>query len=133
MCHLDTKKFMRGRMSWPFIGVAALFILIWITMNLIPGLPHFDPYDIHGSKFEILNLLMSVEQVLSNPIIFMALFAEMMVDRHTNTEVLRSVDALLKETRGLIASLSDLGEDIDEIGDRVEEVKEIFDSDQTND
>ena len=106
--HGFEQSFARRRMSWRFIVFAALFILIWIGWNLTPHLYHFDPYDRHGGKFEILNLIMSAEQVLSNPIIYMALFAEMLADRLVNREIYTSV-------MDLLTKLEQLQETVEEI------------------
>ncbi len=90
-------RFSHARMSWHFIGIVALWIAGWIAWNVTPGLPHFDPYIWDGEKFSLLNLLMSIEQCLSNPVIFMALAIEMAADR-------RALQEVLEATRELIAS-----------------------------
>jgi len=54
--------------SWPFLGIFALFLLLWIAMNsLVLFLRPFDPY-----PFILLNLLLSCLAAVQAPIIMMS-------------------------------------------------------------
>lgn len=53
--------------SWTYIVVQSVTILIWIALNVVGYLRHWDPY-----PFILLNLLFSVLSAYAAPIIMMA-------------------------------------------------------------
>lgn len=53
--------------SWPFIAVQSIIILIWIILNVIGFIYHWDPY-----PFILLNLVFSILAAYAAPIIMMA-------------------------------------------------------------
>jgi uncharacterized membrane protein len=55
--------------SWPFIGLFALFLAVWIALNTLLGARReaFDPY-----PFILLNLLLSTLAALQAPVIMMS-------------------------------------------------------------
>ena len=53
--------------SWRFIIIQTIMILVWVGINLLAYLLHWDPY-----PFILLNLLFSVQSAYAAPIIMMA-------------------------------------------------------------
>lgn len=53
--------------SWRFIIIQTVMILVWVGINLIAYLLHWDPY-----PFILLNLLFSIQSAYAAPIIMMA-------------------------------------------------------------
>jgi uncharacterized membrane protein len=67
--------------SWTFIIIQSSFILIWIALNLVAYIYHWDPY-----PFIFLNLLFSVEAAYAAPIIMMSQKRQEERDRYQATE-----------------------------------------------
>ena len=91
-------KFAMGMGSWPFIIFQTVFVAIWITINLIGFLRHWDPY-----PFILLNLLFSTQAAYAAPIIMMSqnrqnerdrLHAEQ--DFHTNIRAEKEIENVHK-------------------------------------
>lgn len=53
--------------SWTFIIIVLLYIAVWITLNLVAFLRHWDPW-----PFIILNLTLSCLAALQAPVILMS-------------------------------------------------------------
>ena len=53
--------------SWPFIIGQTVLIILWITLNIVAYLGHWDPY-----PFILLNLLFSTQAAYAAPIIMMS-------------------------------------------------------------
>jgi uncharacterized membrane protein len=53
--------------SWSFIIVQSIIVIIWMTLNIIGIINHWDPY-----PFILLNLLFSTQAAYAAPIIMMA-------------------------------------------------------------
>lgn len=53
--------------SWPFIIVQSVILAIWIAMNIIGWVRHWDPY-----PFILLNLALSFQAAYAAPIIMMS-------------------------------------------------------------
>lgn len=53
--------------SWKFILLQTAFVVIWMTLNIIGFVQHWDPY-----PFILLNLLFSTQAAYAAPIIMMA-------------------------------------------------------------
>ena len=82
--------------SWPFIISQTIIILIWLILNIIGFIYHWDPY-----PFILLNLLFSVQAAYAAPIIMMALNRQAERDRHqasedynTNIEAKKEIEEL---------------------------------------
>src|SRR5678816_330316 len=56
-----------GMGSWRFIIIQTLVVLLWMGLNLIAYLHHWDPY-----PFILLNLLFSTQASYAAPIIMMS-------------------------------------------------------------
>ena len=53
--------------SWPFIIVQSIILAIWISLNVIGYIEHWDPY-----PFILLNLALSFQAAYAAPIIMMS-------------------------------------------------------------
>lgn len=56
-----------GMGSWKFIILQTIFVAIWMILNVIGFMQHWDPY-----PFILLNLLFSTQAAYAAPIIMMA-------------------------------------------------------------
>jgi uncharacterized membrane protein len=50
-----------------YLVIQTVFVFVWILTNVIPGLPHFDPY-----AFLFLTLILSLQAAYSAPLILLA-------------------------------------------------------------
>lgn len=53
--------------SWSFIIIQTIFVLVWMTLNVIAWVSHWDVY-----PFVLLNLLFSTQAAYAAPIIMMS-------------------------------------------------------------
>src|SRR5437879_6002507 len=53
--------------SWPFIIIQTVMLAIWIALNLVGWLYHWDPY-----PFILLNLALSFQAAYASPVIVMS-------------------------------------------------------------
>jgi uncharacterized membrane protein len=60
-------KVATGMGSWRFIIIQTIIVLIWMVLNIIGIINHWDPY-----PFILLNLLFSTQAAYAAPIIMMA-------------------------------------------------------------
>jgi uncharacterized membrane protein len=60
-------KLAHGMGSWGFIILQSVLVVIWMTLNLVAYMKHWDPY-----PFILLNLLFSTQAAYAAPIIMMA-------------------------------------------------------------
>lgn len=56
-----------GMGSWTFIIIQTVFVLLWMAINIIGFMLHWDPY-----PFILLNLVFSTQAAYAAPIIMMA-------------------------------------------------------------
>jgi uncharacterized membrane protein len=89
-------KLALGMGSWTFIIAQTILILIWIIMNIIALIYHWDPF-----PFILLNLLFSVQAAYAAPIIMMSQNRQSERDRHqasddykTNIEAKKEIEEL---------------------------------------
>lgn len=59
--------FANGVGSWSFIIIQSVILVIWITLNVIAWIDHWDPY-----PFILLNLALSFQAAYAAPIIMMS-------------------------------------------------------------
>jgi len=85
-----------GMGSWTFIIFQSLIVLIWMGLNVVGFMQHWDPY-----PFILLNLLFSTQAAYAAPIIMMAQNrqndrdrAHAMADYQTNIEAKIEIEAL---------------------------------------
>ena len=74
-------KLALGMGSWTFIITQSAFIVVWIALNIIAYIFHWDPY-----PFILLNLLFSVQAAYAAPIIMMAQNRQSERDRYQAAE-----------------------------------------------
>jgi uncharacterized membrane protein len=65
-----------GMGSWPFIIIQSVFLTIWIILNLMAWMKHWDPY-----PFILLNLALSFQAAYAAPFIMMAQNRQQDIDR----------------------------------------------------
>lgn len=89
-------KLALGMGSWPFIVAQTVIIIIWIALNFIGFIYHWDPY-----PFILLNLLFSVQAAYAAPIIMMSQNRQTERDRYqalddyrTNVEAKKEIEEL---------------------------------------
>src|SRR5690348_12281024 len=82
--------------SWRFIIIQTTVVLVWVGINLLAYLSHWDPY-----PFILLNLLFSVQSAYAAPVIMMAQNRQGERDRiqarddyETNLEAKREIEEL---------------------------------------
>lgn len=62
-----TERIARFLGTGRYLLIQSVVIVIWILLNTVPGLPHFDPY-----AFLFLTLLLSLQASYSAPLILLA-------------------------------------------------------------
>ena len=84
--------------SWPFIIIQTVILTIWIILNAMAWINHWDPY-----PFILLNLMLSFQAAYSGPVIMMSqnrqaakdrLAAE--VDHRVNTKAELEINNLVR-------------------------------------
>ncbi|MCY7291997.1 MAG: DUF1003 domain-containing protein [Ferruginibacter sp.] len=85
-----------GMGSWKFIICQTGIVLIWMALNIVAFVQHWDPY-----PFILLNLIFSTQAAYAAPIIMMAQNRQSQRDRlqaandyHTNVEAKKEIEAL---------------------------------------
>ena len=100
-----------GMGSWGFIIGQSIFVLIWMALNVIGFIQHWDPY-----PFILLNLIFSTQAAYAAPIIMMAQNRQSQRDRlHAEEDYRCNVEAK-KEIEALQLQLNKIeAEKLDEI------------------
>ena len=70
--------------SWPFIIVQTTILALWITLNIVAWIQHWDPY-----PFILLNLALSFQAAYAAPFIMMSQNRQQDVDRQQAAEDFR--------------------------------------------
>lgn len=85
-----------GMGSWRFIIIQTVVVAVWMILNLVAFIYHWDPY-----PFILLNLLFSTQAAYAAPIIMMAQNrqnerdrAQAQADYETNIEAKKEIEAL---------------------------------------
>ncbi len=95
--------------SWPFIIIQTCILTIWIILNVIGWIKHWDPY-----PFILLNLALSFQAAYSGPVIMMSqnrqsakdrIAAE--VDHEVNTKAELEINNLIRRLDVLEISVED--------------------------
>ena len=88
-----------GMGSWTFIIWQTIFVLIWMALNVIGLVSHWDVY-----PFILLNLIFSTQAAYAAPIIMMAQNRQNQRDRiqadedyHTNVKAKEEIEALQQQ------------------------------------
>src|ERR1700748_1051830 len=92
-----------GMGSWRFIIIQTLIVAIWMILNVVAFVQHWDPY-----PYILLNLLFSTQAAYAAPIIMMAQNRQSERDRaqadadyHTNCEAKEEIEELLKRLNSI--------------------------------
>lgn len=87
-----------GMGSWRFIIIQSLVVLLWMVLNIVAYVSHWDPY-----PFILLNLLFSTQAAYAAPIIMMAQNrqnerdrAQAQADYQTNIDAKLEIEELQK-------------------------------------
>jgi uncharacterized membrane protein len=112
-------KVANGMGSWRFIIWQTIFVIIWMTLNVIGFIRHWDAY-----PFILLNLIFSTQAAYAAPIIMMAQNRQSERDRlqaqadfDTNIEAKEEIEALQKQLNKIET------EKLDKIISMLEELK----------
>ncbi len=89
-------KIAGGMGSWKFIIWQSVIVLLWMILNIIAFMQHWDPY-----PFILLNLIFSTQAAYAAPIIMMSQNRQSQRDRiqadndyNTNVEAKKEIEAL---------------------------------------
>lgn len=109
----------KGMGSWKFIIIQTIFVIIWMSVNLIAYFNHWDAY-----PFILLNLVFSTQAAYAAPIIMMAQNRQSERDRiqaqddyNTNKEAKLEIEALAAKLNSIEV------EKLDKIIQMLEEMK----------
>ena len=109
--HLESRKFgqrladsvANGMGSWRFIIIQTLIVAIWMLLNVVAYVSHWDPY-----PYILLNLLFSTQAAYAAPIIMMAQNrqndrdrAQAAADYKTNCEAKEEIEELQKRLNAI--------------------------------
>ncbi len=96
-------KVANGMGSWRFIIIQTLIVAVWMILNVIAFVQHWDPY-----PYILLNLLFSTQAAYAAPIIMMAQNRQSERDRaqadadyRTNCEAKIEIEQLLKKLNSI--------------------------------
>jgi uncharacterized membrane protein len=96
-------KVANGMGSWTFIISQTIFVVLWMVLNFVAWMDHWDVY-----PFILLNLLFSTQAAYAAPIIMMAQNRQNERDRmqaqkdyQTNTEAKIEIEALQQKLNSL--------------------------------
>ena len=88
-----------GMGSWRFIIIQTLIVALWMALNVVAFIQHWDPY-----PYILLNLLFSTQAAYAAPIIMMAQNRQSERDRaqadadyKTNCEAKEEIEQLMKK------------------------------------
>lgn len=102
-------KFAQVVGSWTFIIVQSVLLAIWVTLNLVAYIEHWDPY-----PFILLNLVLSFQAAYASPIIMMSQNRQGERDRiqaqhdyETNLAAKDEIEMLMKNLSALEAQKID--------------------------
>lgn len=108
-----------GMGSWTFIIIQTTFVIIWMTLNVVGYVNHWDPY-----PFILLNLLFSTQAAYAAPIIMMAQNRQSDRDRHHAEEDYETNRRAKEEIEALQIDLNRIeNKKLDKIIELLEEIK----------
>jgi uncharacterized membrane protein len=86
-----------------FLIIQSGFIAVWIVINSVPGIPHFDPY-----QFQFLTLILSLQAAYAAPLILLAQNRQDDRDRANMVEDRQAAGRNLEDTEFLARELADV-------------------------
>lgn len=63
--------------SWTFIIIQSILLAIWVTLNIVAFIKHWDPY-----PFILLNLMLSFQAAYAAPVVMMSQNRQSAIDRN---------------------------------------------------
>ncbi|CAN5186843.1 DUF1003 domain-containing protein [soil metagenome] len=93
----------KGMGSWRFIIIQSLIVILWMALNVVAFVQHWDPY-----PYILLNLLFSTQAAYAAPIIMMAQNRQGERDRAQADSDYRTNVEAKKEIEQLIAKLNSI-------------------------
>lgn len=105
-------KARNGMGSWGFIWIQTIIVLVWVSLNLIGWIKHWDAY-----PFIALNLMFSLQAAYAAPLILLSqkradqVASEVAEHTLQNTEAIK---ALIDQNTKLTASVHELTSEIKE-------------------
>jgi uncharacterized membrane protein len=82
--------------SWKFIISQTLFVVLWMSVNLVAATYHWDPY-----PWILLNLIFSTQAAYAAPIIMMAQNRQANKDRRRDDIEAQEVEQLVQAQKSL--------------------------------
>ena len=99
--------------SWKFIIIQTVLVVIWLSLNIIGLVAHWDPY-----PFILLNLMFSVQAAYASPLILMAGNVAASRDRDlwehdykVNQEAYAKIESIEIRTQQMVESINSLVEE----------------------
>ncbi|HEV7208523.1 MAG TPA: DUF1003 domain-containing protein [Mycobacteriales bacterium] len=93
-----------------FLVYQSAFIVLWVVVNTLPGIPHFDPY-----TFTFLTLILSLQAAYAAPLILLAQNRQddrdrvnMEQDRQQSGQQLADLDFVARELAAVRLALRDV-------------------------
>jgi uncharacterized membrane protein len=113
-------KIAAGIGSWKFLIIQTCAVLVWLTLNIIGLVRHWDPF-----PFILLNLLFSVQAAYTGPVLLLAGNRQSQKDRLTlehaayeadkadeqNVEILKAIEKNTEVTLSILRHVEVLIED----------------------
>jgi uncharacterized membrane protein len=113
-------KIAAGIGSWTFLIIQTCAVLLWLTLNIIGFMRHWDPF-----PFILLNLLFSVQAAYTGPVLLLAGNRQSQKDRLTlehaayeadkadeqNVEILKAIEKNTEVTLSILRHVEVLIED----------------------
>src|SRR5450631_3452878 len=108
-----------GMGSWRFIIIQSVFVIIWMALNVVGLIAHWDAY-----PFILLNLIFSTQAAYAAPIIMMSQNRQSQRDRVQALDDYQTNIQAKKEIEALQIQISDLEiKKLDKIIEMLEEIK----------
>src|SRR6202171_1364748 len=113
-------KISAGIGSWTFLIVQSFLVALWLTLNIVGFMSHWDPF-----PFILLNLLFSVQAAYTGPVLLLAGNRQSQKDRLTlehaayeadkadaqNVEILKAIEKNTEVTLSILRHVEVLIED----------------------
>jgi uncharacterized membrane protein len=113
-------KIAAGIGSWTFLIIQTCAVLLWLTLNIVGFMSHWDPF-----PFILLNLLFSVQAAYTGPVLLLAGNRQSQKDRLTlehaayeadkadeqNVEILKAIERNTEVTLSILRHVEVLIED----------------------
>jgi uncharacterized membrane protein len=109
--------------SWKFLITQSIFIVIWLLLNVVVLIYHWDPY-----PFILMNLLLSLQAAYATPIIMMSQNRQEerdRIDAHNDYEINQKGE---EEVKIILQNLDSQNNALQNIYDEINELRQIITS-----